>query len=301
MYNNTGQDKSQELLLNKLAVKKSYNNKVIKFLLDQGDYERAERVKYCGCNVGVTTVDNFARFIKADFCRERLCQVCAWRRQSRFVAQTIPILSILNSKGYRFIMATLTIKNVCYEELENTIDILLRGYELLRHRRKIKRSWLGIIRSLELSYNSSDDTFHPHIHLLVCVPNTYFYNADMYISTEELSRLWGESIGADYNVICDIRTITEDTTGAVEVLKYSLKPSKAQKPLLAFYEILRGRRLISFSGIFTKIRKDLKYSDFDSVLTDNDLIPQGTSISYNLYRFDVTGGYYNFIERYNII
>lgn len=297
---NTNPDTSQEQkLFQKLAIKKAYNKQVIEYLRAVHEPDRADRVLHCGEHIGITTIDGIAKIVKADFCRERLCAVCAWRRQAKFTAQTFPILSILEQRGYEFIFVTLTIANMKYDKLEAAVDSLLCGYALLRHRRKIKRSWVGIIRSVEMTYNADSNTFHPHLHLLVAVPHEYFINRDLYITQGELADMWADCIGACYTPVCHIEKVKGDTTAAaVETIKYALKPTDAKQAFSAFFYILRGRRLISFCGIFAKLRRELKYSDFENILTDD--VDTRRSITYNLYTFDATGGVYRFNNTYTL-
>ena len=293
-------EKSQEReLFKKLIRKKKENNIVIDFLHSIGQHERANNVLYCGTHVGITTIENIPKIVKADFCRERLCFVCAWRRQARFMAQMYPVLEILSKRGYQFLFATLTIKNTDYDNLQDAIDSLMHGYEKLRHRRKIKRSWKGIVRSVELTYNQENNTFHPHMHLLIAVEKDYFYNSSKYISNTELSMYWQEVLEVEYTPIVDIRKVDSTEKATVETLKYSLKPNKTSQALSAFFYIMRGRRLISFCGVFRKVRTELQYSDFDTILTDAEDVKKG--IKYNLYTFDATGGVYRLTQEYNII
>lgn len=296
--NRLSTESQEEKLFKKLIIKKSYNENVIDYLQSIGEKERAENIRYCGNNIGITTINNVAKIVKADFCRERLCNICAWRRQSKFIAQTFPIISILENKGYKFLFVTLTVKNMAYEDLDNAVNEIIKGYELLRKRRKIKRAWSGIVRSIELSYNSIEHTFHPHIHLLIAVKDTYFKDKDMYITQEELTHIWKDCIDADYIPIVNIKMVNDNCVGAVETLKYSLKPNQARECFDAFFYILRGRRLISFSGIFSKIRKELKYTDFENILTDD--VETNQRITYNLYTFDATGGIYRFQNSYEL-
>lgn len=287
-------------LFQKMAIKKNDNKKVIKWLEGIGDVQRAEHIKDCAQYIGITNVDGIAKIAKADFCRERLCAVCAWRRQSKFLAQMFPVISILSDK-YRFLFATLTIKNMPYDELEAAVNTLLSGYEKLRHRRKIKRSWLGMVRSIELTYNEKDKEFHPHIHLLIAVDKSYFNDTEKYISQNELSLLWSNCIQADYVPICDIRAVNNNVVATVETLKYSLKPTKADEAFKAFYYVLKGRRLISFSGVFAETRNELQLSDFENVLTDDDVKAKTRRVFCELYQFDVTGGVYRFYKSMEMI
>lgn len=296
IYYNTPADESQEhKLIQKTAIKKRDNEKIIQWLMDIGETERAQNMLNCATWLGITTIEGITKIVRSNFCRERLCNVCSWRRQSKFIAQMLPILNILKEKGYTFLFATLTIKNCTDTELSANIDTLLKGFQLLSKRREVARAWKGICRSLEITYNEFNNTFHPHIHMLIAIDNTY---KDNYITQEKLSHLWQECIKTDYIPIVDIRKVKDEDSqiGAVETLKYALKPTTAYQALNAFLYSLKGRRLISFSGIFQKQRKILKYTTLEDPTDD---IRQKSTTKYNLYKFDVTGGVYNFYETYD--
>ena len=299
-YNTTKDyDCQVKRIFQKLEIKKRNNKKVISWLDEIGEDEKAEKIRQCGQHIGITDIDGIAKIIKADFCRERLCAVCAWRRQAKFVSQMNPVIDVMANRGYQFLFATLTVKNTRYEDLKKTVDIMMKGYDRLCKRRKIKRAWLGITRSLELTYNEKERTFHPHIHLLIAVDSSYFDDENKYITSKELSVMWAESVDVDYLPIVDIRKVDNTDRATVETLKYALKPTDATLAYKAFFYVLKGRRLISFCGVFQKIRNELKYSDFENILTD-DVEKKGKKITYDLYTFDATGGVYTFTSKYEI-
>lgn len=282
-------------ILTKTQYKKKLNNAVIDWLYSVQENKKALEIQDCANHIGITNINNVAHIVKADFCRNRICNVCAWRRQSKFIAQMFPVLEILGKK-YDFLFATLTIKNVSYEELNKTINTILLAYDKLLKRRKIKRSWVGKVRGLEITYNSLTDTFHPHIHIFVAVEKDYFVNCDKYISQNELAEYWQECISADYSPICHIEKVTDTNAGAVETLKYSFKTSSNSSALKGYFYTLKNRRLVSFSGVFAETRKFLKQSDFDSVLTDDIDKNIARNVLYSLYKFDATGGVYKYFD-----
>lgn len=279
-------------ILRKTAIKKRQNESIIQWLNSEKQERTAVQVQNCATSLGITDIDGIARVVRADFCRERICAVCAWRRQVRFVAQTTPILDYMSEHGYQFIFATVTVKNVSYNELDKTLSLILKGFANLRHRAEIKRAWRGIIRSVELTYNENNNTFHPHIHMLIAVDKSYYENS--YISQARLSELWRDCINADYVPVVDIRRVNDTERAAVESLKYSLKPTVNPTALSAFYYILKGRRLISFTGIFKTLRTEFKLSDFENILTDD--LPQGYKVRYSLYKLDCSGGLYKYYK-----
>lgn len=296
-YYNKDIDKSQYLInkvLAKTAIKKKTNIPIINWLKEQNQDYKAKKIENCANYIGVTVINDIAHVVKADFCKERICAVCAWRRQSKFVAQMNPVLENLKQEGYEFLFATLTIKNCYYNELSHTIDKLLKAYDKLLKRRKIKKVWKGITRSLELTFNEKTKMFHPHIHLLIAVRKDYFKTED-YISQEELTNFWKESLEINYKPQINIKKVNDEGGACVEVLKYALKPSEEKEAWKAFFYILKGRRLASFSGVFAEERRKLKLSSIET-LTDDIENKNKKNYTYTLYKLDITGGIYTYIK-----
>ena len=282
-------------ILFKTQIKKKLNERVIDWLFSERLYDKALEIQSCANHVGITNINNIAHIVKADFCRNRICNICAWRRQSKFMAQMFPVLEKLGN-NYQYLFVTLTIKNIDYENLSQTIDTLMCAYDKFLKRRKIKRAWVGKIRGLEITYNRNTQTFHPHIHIFVAVKPSYFEDPSLYITHEELSQYWQECINADYIPICHIEKVTETSSATIETLKYSFKTSSDNVALKGYFYSLKNRRLVSFSGVFAETRKFLQQSDFETILTD-DISPQSAkNILYSLYKFDATGGIYKYYD-----
>lgn len=284
--------------LKKLQKKKAYNKYIIEFLYENNEIKnnifRAETIQKCANHVGLSIINDMCIFTHADFCHDRLCNICAWRRQVKFLAQTNPIIDLLIQQKYKFIFATLTIENCKAEEINKTIDLLLNAFSKLTKQRKIKRAWKGIIRSLEITYNEKLNNFHPHIHCLIAVDENYYNSVD-YISQEELQNKWSMLTHKELSIVHIQNTYGEDTKSQLEVLKYSLKPTKAAAALKIFATKLNHRRLISFTGIFAKMRQELKLTPIEDInITNEDIPPTQTKIHSFLYEFDVTGGVYKF-------
>lgn len=281
--------------LRKVQIKKQYNKAIINFLEEtEKDFIKADKIRACGNHIGFTMENNLLKITKADFCRQRICNICAWRRQSKFVSILTPVLNALSATGYQFLFATLTVENVSYSTLKQTIDLIMKAYNKFLGRTKINSAFSGIIRSLELSYNHNTNTFHPHLHLLIAVPEKYFTDTDRYISQRMLCEIWKECLQVDYMPICDIRKVNDQGKATVEVLKYALKPSKYTEAIKAFNTILKGRRLLSFSGLFGQYKKQIETA------FKGDLLDQTTAKTKHiyLYSFDVSGGIYTFSKQF---
>ena len=92
MNNNTKNSRCQAVqkILQKTAIKKQSNKKTIEWLESIGETEKAAKIEQCATHLGITYENGIAKVVQADFCRERICSVCAWRRQAKFYAQMVP-------------------------------------------------------------------------------------------------------------------------------------------------------------------------------------------------------------------
>ena len=224
---------------------------------------------------------------QANFCRVRLCPVCQWRRSLKMFGQVKKITDkILESdKSIRFIFGTFTIKNCVAEDLETCINILNNKFLYLVSRnktfapaKKLKQNLLGYLKAVEVTYNSKDKTYHPHLHVIFAVRNTFFSSSKYYMSKKEWINLWQQALGVDYKPQTDIRAIKSGTAKAVaEVAKYpvktapilSLPDDEAVEVLKTLTLSLNKKRFVSYGGIFKTVKQELKLADVE---TDKDLV-----------------------------
>ena len=159
------------------------------------------------------------------------------------------------------------------------------------------------MRAMEVTYNSDKDTYHPHIHCIFAVKAQYFTRG--YIKKSEWQEIWGECCHTDYEPIVKVQTIKNSTAKAVaEVAKYPVKmdelanyqdENKAIKALIVFTKILKGRRLITFGGVFADIKKQLKLDDVETGdLIHLEDVPEQTfnEVSRILFKFRAKIGCY---------
>ena len=162
---------------------------------------------------------------------------------------------------------------------------------------------LGYIRAMEVTYNQEEDTYHPHIHCIFAVKAQYFTKG--YIKKSDWQYIWGECCNTEYEPIVKVQTIKNSTAKAVaEVAKYPVKmdeianyqdEKKAIKALIVFTKILKGRRLITFGGVFAKTRKLLNLDDIetgDLVNLDDDQKEKFQEVKKVLFKFNVKVGCY---------
>ena len=133
---------------------------------------------------------------------------------------------------------------------------------------------------------------HPHFHLILSVNKSYFSDTKSYLSQEDWTNLWKESLKVDYTPIVDVRRIKasdDDTYGKAiaETAKYTVKTNdylikdeegKINKALTdevvdTLDTALHRKRLVSFGFVFKEVHKKLNLDDTedgDLKNTDND-------------------------------
>lgn len=235
----------------------------------------------------------------ANFCRNRLCPMCSWRRSLKMGAQAREVVAEANrakvsrdGAPYKWLFVTFTVKNVSGAELGKTIDQLHRAVNNMAKCKRWKNSIKGWLRATEITHNtdklsSSFDTFHPHLHMLLCVNSRYFKSAD-YITQKEWKAMWEHYAGLSYSSQVNVKAVKDIETpegeketslsGAlVEVTKYVCKPQgvitwdepeMAVRTVLALDRMLDGRRLTSWGGALKEAAKKLKLDSIE----DGDLV-----------------------------
>ncbi len=288
--------------LKKITIHKGFNVPIIKNLVVLGEAKRAINIDECGTFLELyTDPAGVERISRANFCRERMCSVCAWRRQARFLATTEPVLQkidIETSGKAKYIFITLTAKNCKGKDLSAEITHLLKAWDRLYKRKPFTKCSLGGIRNIEVTYNKNSRTFHPHLHILLLMDNTYFHKGN-YLEAEKLALLWKHALDVDYTPLVDVRCIKSKHANenplmgvSLEVMKYSLKTTDyaiSPKVTETLMHALKGRRLISFSGVIAEARKAMKYAELDDDNLTDDITEEAREARKVLYLFTPNG------------
>lgn len=282
---------------------------------------KAQRVGDCGSwleffKTRNTEIEEGSREFKlhrANFCRERLCPMCAWRRSYKIFGQVSQIMEYLGD-NYRYIFLTLTVPNCSPERLSEVVDDMVKGFNRLMHRKAVQRAVKGYFRVLEVTRNKKTGTYHPHFHVVLAV-SPKFFKDDRYIKRDDWLLMWQQSMKDDSITQVDVRTVKDKKTGATsgvalcsavaEVAKYAVKASDyvfKNKPklmdeiVLTLTSALGGRRLTSFGGVFSDAREHLKLDDCEN----GDLIHVNgdirTDLGVMIYRFKWSAGCYKLVN-----
>jgi plasmid rolling circle replication initiator protein Rep len=220
---------------------------------------------------------NIQKIFKAQTCQDRLCPACNHRRSLRTFAKLIQAVKNEKMQKYRYLHIVLTVRNCEPEELKKTIDELLYSFKKFLFNKRIKAINKGFFRSLEITYNETEKTFHPHLHILLAVNPSYFKNSELYIKQADFTAIWQSSAALDYAPQVSVQALKQgDYSGIAEVAKYAVKESEEliknipPRDLKILRLNLFQRRLISTGGIIRKIANEMKLNlSDDNSLTDN--------------------------------
>lgn len=270
-----------------------------------GYEKKAMRVRFCGSALAFlkTLETGEKKLHSADFCKERLCPMCQWRKSLKVFHQVSKVMDRAQQEQPALVplFLTLTLKNCTGTDLSVTIDSVFKGWKNVIDHYKTRKIVKGWFRALEVTYNKEDDTFHPHIHAIILVDKSYFKkdNKD-YMQTADWVQLWRTALKLDYDPICDIRKVKGGKgkyKAVAEVAKYTLKDSDfifddnalTDKLVEVLSNSLRGRRLFAFGGLLKQIAKQIgieELAEGDLVHIDEEQIRDDVATVLEVYRWN---------------
>ncbi|MGX7776556.1 protein rep [Streptococcus pluranimalium] len=185
---------------------------------------------------------------------------------------------------------TLTVRNVSGDDLNETLSQLTQAFNRLFKYKKVQKNMLGYLRSVEVTHNEKEKTYHPHIHVLMMIRPSYFQGKNDYISQKEWSEMWSRSLKVNYFPIVDIRVVKQSYQGIekaiVETAKYPVKPMDLditdKQVVDDLYQGLYRKRQLGFGGLFKIIKKQLELDDIENDdlihTSDKNELSEGTKI-----------------------
>lgn len=210
---------------------------------------KADKVVSCSTWLQyLATPDGDRQLHHYNACKNRLCPVCNKRRAKQMATRLIKVMQQVqvNHKGTQLIFLTLTVENCTGDKLRETLDLLTASWFKLIRRAPFVRAVKGWFRALEITYNESADTYHPHIHAVLVVEDAYFAKrGKLYIKQDKWVEMWRDCLKVSYNPIVGVQATygrsgkqhSSKMTGkaaaaAIEAAKYATKDSDYLTPRL---------------------------------------------------------------------
>lgn len=277
--------------------------------------KKAERMNDCADTLVFKSTPEGLKLYQTYFCHVRLCPMCNWRRSLKIAYQNKKIVETVNEREkIRWLFLTLTVKNMDSESLCETIPAMFKAWNRLVGYKAFKTSVRGYFRALEVTKNrdsqsESFGTYHPHFHVLLAVPQSYFKKKDLYITQDKWTSLWKKAMKLDYTPIVHIQKVKpkeklddlkiyesefkkaiKEQKAILEVSKYPVKDtdviqgnkvtSENVETVLALDNALAYKRLIGYGGLLKEIHKELNLGDAENGdlvnVTGEDEVANGT-------------------------
>lgn len=229
---------------------------------------------------------------RASFCRVRHCPVCQERRTKLWQAKFFNALPVIEAEypTARWLFLTLSVANPPIEELGDTIYKMNLALNKLTKSKEFNNGIIGWIRTTEVTKEKNREGYaHPHFHLLLMVKPSYFTRD--YISHARWVELWKRSLGVTYEPSVHIQAANTDIRkGALEVLKYSVKPTDMVKDRDWLIEITRQlskRRFIGTGGVLKNIFQEKERTNEELIFVDDNEKPteeEEDKIGFSWYR-----------------
>lgn len=276
--------------------------------IEYQDYysSKANRLKRCASFLDYQIMsDGSKRLTNGNFCRIRLCSMCAWRRSLKIYAHMRKIMAELNNK-YAYIFLTLTVRDCVPDKLNEIICDMMQNWNRFMKYKEIDKMAKGWYRGLEVTHNVKHDLYHPHFHVVIVVNRSYFTDKT-YITQERWCELWKKAMKLDYTPICDIRKVKGCTAKAVaECAKYTVKDKDyidpedlemSEQAVRILDEALHRKRLVAFGGLMRELHKKLNLDDEidgDLVKVDGSEEEESKAVVRETYAWNV--GYRNYVK-----
>lgn len=198
------------------------------------------------------------------FCGNRMCPACAWRKSVEDAVKIACILQAAVNKKYKLLFATLTAANVEAHELTAAVKKYSTAYTDLMRQGRYKNI-AGALRKIEITYNDKTCLYHPHVHSVWIVSQSWRPPTHKNLAAD-----WAHQLDYEYRVSAnaqDIRTVRSATHADIlEFAKYPAKSAdilKNEDTFKTFYRAMHGTRLITYLRLARKLATMYKNGELD--------------------------------------
>lgn len=274
--NSNTKNNINQVVEKKLSDRKTRTMKLYRFVMPF-DYKSAARYYNCGTTIALQN----GKIKSANFCRDRLCPMCNYRRSQKMFSQNMTVYEKIKEDhpNYRQLFLTLTVPNVPLWQLKETLRAMSSSWNRFRNHRAVKREPIvGYCKKLEITYNKEAHTYHPHYHVMLTV--------DGWASRiEDYVKWWSASVQKGRQLVCYIESVDGDAKSVAEMSKYMTKSddilesledseiSAAEEKWFMYRAAVFAVREMTYGGIWREYRRELGYVDIeDDDLTDTEVI-----------------------------
>ena len=258
---------NQTLEETKFTQTKLQTNDILFKFLDVGFKTEYEKIKQCGnylefaLKQNQNTKDTKKKLAGANFCKNRFCPMCNWRRIRNITGQLKDAFSVIQEKQkVAVLFLTLTISNPDVKDLKSAIAKMNKAFNEMTRTKRFKNAILGYFKSIEiLGDKTPKGQAHPHFHILLIVDSKYFSSRN-YINQKEFLQMWRDATKNQNITQVDIRRIkskdgnfSDIDSAIIETVKYAVKHTelvkRSNEDFYYLYTQTKNLRFISAGGI----------------------------------------------------
>ena len=275
----------------KFTEHKLQTNDIIFKFLDTGFKTEFEKIKQCGnylefaLKENQITKENKKKLAGANFCKNRFCPMCSWRRIRNITGQLKDAFSVIQEKQkVATLFLTLTVSNPDVKDLKSTIAKMNKSFNEMTRTKAFNNAVLGYFKSIEiLGDKTPKGQAHPHFHILLVVKESYFKKSD-YINQKEFLQMWRDATRNQNITQVDVRRIksknenfSDIDSAIIETVKYSVKHSdlckRTNEDFYYLYTQTKNLRFISAGGILKDHLNLIKIDeDLINLKRENELL-----------------------------
>lgn len=272
------------------TLSKTFYNFMLKENLKAND-KKAKRIKDCASYLDFycDETEEFKKLAHGFFCHDRFCPICSNLKMRRDSFELLSCINVLKKDfNYQFLMITLTVKNVSSDVLKDEIKKIKKSFKKFRELQAFQKMSKGYVCKLEVTYNKEVDSYHPHLHLICAVNNSYFKSRD-YLSRDKILQMWRNSYKDQEITQVDIRKINTATIKDIlEITSYAAKNADlfySYDVFKVFYNSLRSVQILSYNSCFRDIRKKIRDKDINLLdyFDEKDFVIATKLLMYNYY------------------
>src|SRR5699024_2101324 len=146
-------------------------------------------------------------------------------------------------------------------ELKKRLSDMSKGFNRMMKNKEINKNLVGFMRATEVTVNNIEHAYNQHMHEVVCVESTYYYNTEIYVNQKQWIQFWKRAMKLDYDPNVKVQMIRQknkhksDIKSAIdETAKYPVKDTdfmtddeeRNLQRLADLEEGLYRKRLISY-------------------------------------------------------
>lgn len=211
-------------IIGKMTAHKRKSAKINRLLADiaseRGLQAKAASIRFCGTYLTIREYKDAERTRKlqsANFCRNPLCPMCAWRlslKWARWLHRAAQKLIADGYKAYHLILTQPSTKNISRDTIAALRAAAKKFYAALPIEVEARAE------TIEITIGAAG--YHPHIHALIFSRQTYEHSMP---ALSELRKLWRQFMPSERDyTICALYPVKEIQHDVAEVCKYAMSP-----------------------------------------------------------------------------